>query len=131
MSFRAEKVKGVRFDENLRGVSEGEDVDFCCRLPAGSRLVISARARLAHMHSAAGRPQDHALRRMMVGPSYLYWKNWAHGMGNRMCFVWFNVGCGLLASLASVRRGSLAPWRALRAGIADARQVFQRNAAAG
>lgn len=127
MSFRGASIRAMRFDENLRGVSEGEDVDFCCRLPAGSRLVICPRARLAHMHSTAGRSRDHALRRMVVGPAYLYWKNWDHGVVNRLCFLWFKVGCGLLASMASLRRGSLAPWRALRAGIADAKQVFRRN----
>ena len=34
--------------------------------------------------------------------------------------MWLNVGCGLLASLASLRRSSFEPWRAFLAGILEA-----------
>lgn len=121
MSFRASAVRGLRFDENLHGVSEGEDVDFCCRLPAGSRLVICPRARLAHMQSPQGRTQDHWLRRMVLGSHYLYRKNWRGSVVNRIWFLWLNVGCGLLATLASLRRGLFEPWRAFLTGIAEAK----------
>ena len=32
MSFRKSAIKGMHFDSNLCGVSDGEDVDFCLRL---------------------------------------------------------------------------------------------------
>lgn len=121
MSFRASAIRGLRFDENMRGVSEGEDVDFCCRLPAGARLVICPRARLAHMKSPRGRAGDHALHRMVLGTHFLYRKNWRRGIVNRFWFLWLNVGCALLATLASVHRRSLEPWHAFLAGIAKAK----------
>lgn len=127
MSFRASAVKHLRFDENLRGVSEGEDVDFCCRLPAGSRLVICPRARLAHMMSPQGRANDHWLNRMVLGTHFLYRKNWRRGVINRLWFLWLNLGCGLLATAASARRGSLEPWRDLLAGMAEARNRARRT----
>lgn len=129
MSFRASAVREMRFDENLRGVSEGEDVDFCCRLPAGSRLVICPRARLVHMMSPQGRAKDHWLRRMVLGTHFLYRKNWRHGIIKRMWFLWLNVGCALLATVASGRRGSWEPWRDLLAGIADAKKPVPRTPA--
>ncbi len=61
MSFRADRTGGLRFDPNLRGASEGEDVDFCLHLPAGARLEIDPRARLVHKSAArwrAGRTLD-------------------------------------------------------------------------
>jgi cellulose synthase/poly-beta-1,6-N-acetylglucosamine synthase-like glycosyltransferase len=52
MSFRAEVVRGLRFDERL---TAGEDADFCKRLrfrhPA--KLIVAPRARLARRISQA------------------------------------------------------------------------------
>lgn len=127
MSFRASAVRDLRFDEHLSGVSEGEDVDFCCRMPVGSSLVISPRARLAHMKSPQGRMQDHWLRRTVLGSHFLYRKNWRHGLVNRICFLWLNIGCGLLATLASLRHGSFDPWRALLRGTAEAKKLERRK----
>jgi len=127
MSFRASAVRDLGFDENLSGVSEGEDVDFCCRLPEGARLVICPRARLAHMLSPEGRAKNHWLRRMVLGTHFLYWKNWRRGVMNRIWFLWLNVGCGLLASVASVRRVSLTPWRDFLAGVTEAKKPVQQS----
>jgi GT2 family glycosyltransferase len=127
MSFRADAVRGHRFDENLRGVSDGEDVDFCLRLGSDALLMIAPRARLVHKQSSGGRLQDHYLRRQARSECYLYWKNWNRGMKNRLCFAWVNVGFALEATLGSLRRRSLEPWRALRAGVRDARMVAYGN----
>src|SRR5260370_34076428 len=55
MSFRAEVIRGKYFDENLRGVSDGEDVDFCARLDPATILLITPRARPQHYHTPIGR----------------------------------------------------------------------------
>jgi GT2 family glycosyltransferase len=111
MSFRAESIRGHRFDENLRGVSDGEDVDFCTRLGPDAVLAIAPRARLVHKASPIGRSQDHWVRRFAQANTYLYHRNWKFDLGNRLSFAWLNVGLGLVATFASLRRISAAPWR--------------------
>ena len=127
MSFRSDVVRRHRFDEDLRGVSDGEDVDFCVRLGSKAILMIAPRVRLEHRQSPEGRLQDHYLRRQARSEYYLYWKSWNHGIKNRLCFAWINVGFGLQAIIGILRRCSLEPWRALCAGVRDARTVAYGN----
>jgi GT2 family glycosyltransferase len=121
MSFRAKAIGGHRFDENLHGVSDGEDVDFCVRLGPNAILTIAPRARLVHNSSPVGRDMGHWLRRDVRANYYLYWKNWSQSARNRLCFTWLNLGYLLVVSLAAMRRFSLNPWHAFWNGISDAR----------
>ncbi len=123
MSFRANAIRGRHFDENLRGVCDGEDVDFCARLGPSAVLVIAPRARLVHKTSPSGRSQDHWLKRLAQANFYLYDRNWKKGIGNRLSFLWFNAGLALVAALASLRAGSLVPWRALTEGAREGQKV--------
>jgi glucosyl-dolichyl phosphate glucuronosyltransferase len=127
MSFRADVIRGYRFDDRLRGVSDGEDVDFCVRLKPDTILMIAPRARLEHKQSPSGRLQVHHLHRDVRSQYYLYRKNWRRGTKNRLYFAWLNVGLALQATLGSVRRGSLEPWRALLAGVQDARMALRTD----
>jgi len=128
MSFRADTLRGVFFDENLdrnlNGVSDGEDVDFCSRLQPGTVLLIAPRARLQHRHSAVGRLADHWLRRHARGNLFLYRKHWRRKLLNRLSYGWLWLGCSLVAIVASLRRCSLEPWSALRLGLKEARAAF-------
>jgi GT2 family glycosyltransferase len=123
MSFRAERVKGLRFDENLSGGSEGEDVDFCMHLPAGARLEIDPRARLVHNASTAARKDEHWIGSVVRGNSYLYYRNWRKELGNRIAFGWLMTGFAMVAVLASAKRGSPAPWKAFRAAMRYGKKV--------
>lgn len=123
MSFRAQAIRGKSFDKSLHGVSDGEDVDFCAQLGSDVKLLIAPGARLAHYHSSAERLQDHWLRRMVRGNVFLYRKHWNHGLSNRLFYAWLIIGCSFVATLASTRRFSLAPFRALLTGFNEARQV--------
>lgn len=125
MSFRADAIRDVRFDENLSGVSDGEDVDFCAHLKPGSLLLITPQARLVHNQSPSGRSQKHWSSREAKSNHYLYHRNWRSGIFNRVCFGWLNLGYGLVASFASLRRGSLEPWRDLLEGMRDGYGVSQ------
>jgi GT2 family glycosyltransferase len=122
MSFRAEAVRTVRFDDRLRGLPPGEDVDFCARL-GGAVLVIAPRARIAHNPNAVGRARDHWLREYAQGKLYAYYRNWQGGAMNRACCAWFVFGCALITLYGCLRRGSLEPWGALRAGLRMAAQL--------
>jgi GT2 family glycosyltransferase len=116
MSFRTDAIRSLRFDENLRGVSDGEDVDFCLRLGDKAFLFMAPAARLIHNQSPSGRERGHWLRRHARGTAYLYRRNWSRGFHNRACIAWLNIGYALVAAIASIGRLSLQPWRALLSG---------------
>ena len=129
MSFRAQAIRKLRFDESLRGVSDGEDVDFCVRLGRGPLLMMAPRARLIHNQSPAGRGQDHWLRRHARAQYFLHWRNWNAGRWAQLLFAWLNVGYGLTATWGSIRKLSLQPWMAFLAGVRDAREVLRWGSA--
>jgi GT2 family glycosyltransferase len=124
MSFRAGAIRDKRFDENLRGVSDGEDVDFCSRLGQQAVLLLAPRARLEHKQSPQGRLADHWLRRHARGNIFVYQKNWSRVPFNRICYWWLWVGYCSIAVIASSRRFSLEPWRALRTGASEAAKAL-------
>jgi len=117
MSFRTERIAGLRFDKNLKGSSEGEDVDFCLHLPKGARLEIDPRARLVHKASIAARKNEHWIASVVRGSSYLYYRNWRGDVRDRAAFAWLMCGFGMLSLMASARRFTLAPWRAFTAAL--------------
>jgi GT2 family glycosyltransferase len=122
MSFRANRISGLRFDPNLRAASEGEDVDFCLHLPAGARLEIEPRARLVHNKSGTARPDEHWNAAGVRGNTYLYYRNWRRGWSNPIAFLWLMSGFALLALVSSLKRVSLAPWKAFIAAVGYGRE---------
>jgi glucosyl-dolichyl phosphate glucuronosyltransferase len=118
MSFRASRVKDLRFDENVRGTS-AEDADFCARVPVGKgeALLIAPGARLFHKLSSGGRSKKHWVYTEMERAYYLYVRNWNRGVKNRICMAWLIVGYSLIGLLASLRQGSLDPLRGVGEGI--------------
>src|SRR6185295_6043542 len=75
MSFRADVVRHVRFDESLRGLPPGEDIDFCIRLGPETRLVIAPGARIAHQPSPIGRSKEYWIKEYAQGKLYVYHRN--------------------------------------------------------
>jgi len=127
MSFRSDTIRDIQFDENLSGVSDGEDVDFCAHLKPHSLLLITPKARLVHNQSLTGRSKKHWTSREAKSNHYLYHRNWRSGLFNRLCFCWLNLGYGIVAAFASLRRGSLEPCRDLLEGMREGRRVSQRR----
>ena len=115
MSFRASTIRERRFDSNHPGAL-AEDTDFCWRLPAGTRLLLTPRARLVHNRSPQGRARDHWLRAHAQGFYYLYERNLKHGIRNRIFFAWLNVGYAIALGATCAKRRTLEGWRALSAG---------------
>jgi GT2 family glycosyltransferase len=126
MSFRADVVRQIRFDDSLRGLPPGEDIDFCLRLDRETRLVIAPRARIAHQPSPTGRSTEYWIKEYAQGKLYVYHRNWQWGLRNRLCCLWFEVGCALVAAVASLHRWSLKPWRAFRRGVREAAALTTR-----
>lgn len=120
MSFRADVIRDIRFDPSLRGLPPGEDIDFCARLGPRTSLVIAPRARIAHQPSPSGRSKEYWIKEYAQGKLYVYHRNWQWGVRNRVCCLWFEIGCALVATFASLYRGSLGPWRAFVKGVREA-----------
>lgn len=118
MSFRAEAIRSLRFDENIR-TTGAEDADFCARLRRGSVLLIAPTARVFHERAAAGRADNHWIEGDLEWAYYLYRRNWDAGVHNRLCFAWLIVGYAVAATLASIRQRSFAPWRGFFSGIRE------------
>ena len=116
MSFRRSAVQFHRFDTQLTGACPGEDIDFCLRLPKESVLLINPKARLVHNRRPRGRDSTDWLALQAQVYNYLRQRHWYEGFWNNVCFIWLSVGYIAVTTLASVKRGSLEPWRAWREG---------------
>lgn len=123
MSFRTDRTGGLRFDPNLRGASEGEDVDFCLHLPAGARLEIDPQARLVHKISAVARKSEHWIASVVRANTFLYYRNWRRGWSNRIAFLWLMSGFAMLALTSSIKRTSLVPWEEFQAALRYGKEV--------
>lgn len=112
MSFPVEAIRSVRFDENLAGRCDGEDIDFCVHVWP-RHLFIAPRARLIHKRSPVSRFQEGWLARHSRTMWYLYQRNWSTRLRYKLCFFWLNLGYMTIATLASFRWKSIEPWRTL------------------
>jgi GT2 family glycosyltransferase len=120
MSFRREVFQSLRFDTTLTGYCLGEDVDFSFAVSRQYRLAINPRARLQHLRSPGTRPASSWATQEMRALRFLYRKHWATGIGNRLCYVWLQVGFFLGALAVTVARSSRTPLIAWREGLRDA-----------
>src|SRR5206468_2967373 len=91
MSFRAEVIRALRFDDKVVGTS-AEDADLCARLAPGSPLLVTPAARLFHKRSSPGRSRHHWIRVATEQATYLYRRNWASALVNRVRFAWLTLG---------------------------------------
>ncbi len=116
MSLKRAALDGERFDAQYKGAGS-EDVDLSWRVSEHWPLVMTPRARLFHIRTELGRTRDHWFTYQIKCNYYLYYRLWKRGITNRLCFVWLNCGYISMAALASIRRFSLAPWRAMWEGM--------------
>lgn len=126
MSFRSECVRHMHFDTNLTGGCLAEDIDFCARLPRNSVLLITPNARLVHRRSEVGRVSAHWLDAHSQSSSYMRNRHWHRGLKDDASFAWLQVGYVVMAALGSLKRGSLAPFRAWRVGAARGKSLASR-----
>lgn len=111
MSFRSSVIHRLRFDANLVGGSLAEDIDFCAHLPSNSKLVIAPNARLIHKKSAVGRATGHWLDPHAQSTFYMRARNWHRGWQDDVAFAWLQVGYALVATIGTMKRRSIEPFR--------------------
>jgi len=124
MSLRRSALDKERFDDLYKGAGS-EDVDLSWRLSERWLLVMTPRARLFHIRTQLGSARDPWFTYEIKCDYYLFYRLWRKGIKNRLCFAWLNAGYVLLAMSASVKRGSLGPWRALVQGIRFGREQVE------
>ena len=123
MSFRAAAIRCLRFDPNLIGGSLAEDIDFCAHLPSNSKLVIAPNARLIHKRSAVGRATAHWLDLHSQAAVYMRTRNWHRGWLDDLAFAWLQVGYAFIATIGTMKRRSLEPFRSWRRGSERGRRL--------
>lgn len=116
MSIRREALQADRFDNSGGSGFPGEDVDLSWRVSERSSLVITPRARLAHLRSGNARMKRYWLSLDAQGSYYLFGRNWRNRFVYKLCFIWLNLGYVAIATAASLRQRSLQPWRELIEG---------------
>jgi GT2 family glycosyltransferase len=118
MSFRRSAINGVRFDDNLHGVADGEDIDLCVRLKG--TFLIDPNCKLTHHFDPSGREKTHWTQRHARAHVYLYKRNWGR---HKLAYAWLRTGYFVAALLGCASRKSSDPLRAMLAGCAEGKQV--------
>jgi GT2 family glycosyltransferase len=114
MSYRRSAVLGISFNEDFTGYGLGEDVDFSQRAGLRGLLLIAPGAYLTHHESLVNREDRLALTRLgLVRRHEIAVRR--HPVAGLLAF-WLSVGAQLvLLAIASVRRRSREPFRAIHA----------------
>lgn len=95
-SYKKEIFKQFKFDENLKGYSFCEDIDFSYRIQMRfpHSLYTSPHAKLFHKNSAIARaPKKDFIDTFVAYPCYFFYKNVRQTLKNNLIFYWgFFVG---------------------------------------
>lgn len=121
MSFRKSAMNGMRFDDNLRGVADGEDVDLCVRL--NGVYLIDPACKLTHHFDPSGRETTHWTQRHSRAQIYLYQRNWGR---HRIAYGWLRIGYIVAAALGCVSRKSLGPLQGVLSGCSEGKRMAAR-----
>ena len=121
MSLRKSTLHGLRFDESLRGVADGEDVDFCVRLKG--IFYMNPRCQLTHHFNSSQREKTHWTQRHARANTYLYQRNWSQ---HKIAYAWLRAGYFVAALLGCVSRRSIDPMCAMLAGCSEGKQAAAR-----
>jgi GT2 family glycosyltransferase len=73
-TWRRDLMERVRFSPWFEGYGLYEDLDFCLRAGREGSLWLCTRARLAHLHDAAGRPHRFHYGEMVVRNGWRVWR---------------------------------------------------------
>jgi len=90
MVFKREVFNHQSFDENLKGYTLAEDIDFTYRLYLSNMfsLMITSKTYVTHLHSQSSRPDLRKMRYInMVDHFYFYYKNLADKKGESFKLV--------------------------------------------
>ncbi len=108
-SYRRSTLGELRYDENLKRYSLGEDVDLSFNVAgkAGGALYITSKAALIHKEAQAERTPGNRLLYVEAAHSYyLFKKNIAPTFANTTVFLWSRLG-RLLLTLSDWAKGVL------------------------
>jgi hypothetical protein len=97
--FRKKYLDGFWFDENLKGYSYGEDVDFTMRLNKRFPHSLFVTPYAKSIHNQAPLERMLTFKKLRAHELYLFRRNMAELGWNWLAFLWRNVGIILLVLL--------------------------------
>lgn len=104
MSYTREVLQNFKFDEDLKGYSFMEDIDFSFRVSQEYTLFQTSEAGLVHKLVPNGRDGlKNRVAMEMVNTSYLYRKNIPKNLKNDVFFFWSRIGIFLWMLFMSLR----------------------------
>lgn len=109
-TWRREVFRRQRFSPYFEGYGLYEDLDFCVRAAQDAPLYLCTRARLAHYHAPAGRPNQFRYGEMVVRNGWLVWRRrWPQPRLSDRARWW---GTTLLLALCQFGEAVRGPFRA-------------------
>lgn len=106
-SFKRKISKDFYFDENLKGYSWGEDIDFSMKLKRyyPHSLYLTPFARAIHNHASIARPTDKQLYYIHTAYElYNFSKNINPSLTNWLAFFWKSIGKIIITLLGLHRK---------------------------
>jgi GT2 family glycosyltransferase len=101
MSFRKHVLQQFRFDENLLGYANAEDLDFSFRVSRHYKLMLAPLAKVYHHVSPIERDRlDIYFSNKIFHAYYLFRKNIPGTISNWFDFIWLNIGYMLSALIS-------------------------------
>ena len=93
-SYRREIFKIQRFDENLKRLSSGEDMDFSYNIfkKYPNSLYLTPNAKLLHNYSLTSLPEHLLIYNRTINGFYFFYKNIEQTLLNKLIFIWCNIG---------------------------------------
>lgn len=108
MAFRRHILDKIRFDENYRGYSFGEDIDISFRVSRDYKIFLISKARLIHKAKGRASKYEKDLRRgykeISYSKYYFFKKNVPKTPLNILLYLWLNIGLVSEAIFLSVFR---------------------------
>lgn len=93
-SYRRGIFKIQRFDENLKRLSSGEDMDFSYKIfkKHPNSLYLTPNAKLLHNYSLTSLPDHLLIYNRTINGFYFFYKNIEQTLLNKLIFIWCNIG---------------------------------------
>lgn len=102
MCYKKEVFKTLKFDENLKGYTVAEDIDFSYNIHNKffNGLYLTPHASILHRYSREGRYPTRKMSYInQIDHFYFFFKNLNTSLKNRIIFVWSLIGISLLRVL--------------------------------
>lgn len=124
-AYKAEIFKNLKFDENLKGYSLGEDKEFSTRLILSNyKLAINTKAYAFHFRHPKGKPT--LFNRFESKVAFIYYLNRKVTTQKKLSIEarWALVGIFFEGIIKSLAAGNISPFKGIFSGIKKSKNGF-------